>query len=44
MPCIQDDDNNDTIASLAFAVDLTMRPERDVCSFPISVSSTSRPN
>lgn len=41
--CIQDD-SEDTFASLAFAVGLTMQPERDVRSFTVSASSTFRPS
>ncbi len=42
LPCIRDDE--DAFASLAFAVGLTIRPERDVHPFTVSVFSTFRPN
>ena len=42
LPRIRDDE--DAFASLAFAVGLTMRPERDVRPFTVSVFSTFRPN
>ena len=41
LPRIRDD--KDAFASLAVAVGLTMRPERDVRPFKVSVFSTFRP-
>ncbi len=35
---------DEDIASLAFAVGLTVRPERDVCSFAFSVFLAFQPN